>query len=391
VGNAELFDFDTVVDRCGTASEKWTMYEQRNILPLWLADMDFRSPPAVIRALHRRVDHGIFGYTHAPAELVNVILTMLKTSYDWDVQPDWLVWLPGLVTGLNVACRSVGVDGDDVLTAIPVYPPFLAAPKHSRRNLVTVPLAQDSGLWKFDVEMFEKAITPRTGLFLLCSPHNPVGRAFGREELSELVEVCIRHGLIICSDEIHCGLVLDKDKSHIPTATLGLEAAQRTITLMAPSKTFNLPGLGCAFAVVPNPELRNSFRKAMAGIVPYVNVFGYTAALAAYKDSEDWRLALLDYLRDNRELVAAAVDQMPGLAMSHIEATYLAWIDCRDAGLKNPVRFFEDAGVGLGNGAAFGGKGFVRLTFGCPRSILAEALEKMATAISAYERRQEQK
>jgi cysteine-S-conjugate beta-lyase len=390
VRNTKLFDFDTVIDRCGTASEKWTMYEQRNILPLWLADMDFPSPPTVIEALHRRVDHGVFGYTRVPDELVNVVLSMLKTSYGWDVEPDWLVWLPGLVTGLNVACRAVGTDEDDVLTAVPVYPPFLTAPRHSRRNLVSVPLVQGSGRWEFDFAMLERAITPRTGLFLLCSPHNPVGRAFSREELTELVRICVKHDLIICSDEIHCGLILDSDKPHVPTAALGSEAAERTITLMAPSKTFNLPGLGCAFAVIPNTELRRDFRKAMAGIVPYVNTLGYTAALVAYRDAGDWHSALLDYLRNNRDVVAKAISRMPGLSMSHVEATYLAWIDCREAGLKNPVRFFEDAGVGLGNGAAFGGQGFVRLTFGCPRSILEEALQKMVIAISAKERGHEQ-
>jgi cystathionine beta-lyase len=391
VNNKKQFDFDTVVDRCGTASEKWTMYEQRNILPLWLADMDFVSPPAVIEALHSRVDHGIFGYTHVPDDLVRVVLSMLKSSYGWQVEPDWLVWLPGLVTGLNVACRAVGTDDDDVLTAIPVYPPFLTAPRHSRRNLVTVPLVQDSGRWVFDFEVLESSITPRTKLFLLCSPHNPVGRAYTRDELTRLVEICIKHDLTICSDEIHCGLILDKDKNHVPTATLGPEAAERTITLMAPSKTYNLPGLGCAFAIIPDSELRKGFRQAMAGIVPYVNVLGYTAALVAYRDSTDWHLALLDYLRENRDIVTRAVENMAGLAMSHVEATYLAWIDCREVGLKNPVRFFEDAGVGLGNGAAFGGPGFVRLTFGCPRSILTEALDKMASSIAGKQQGVEHK
>jgi cysteine-S-conjugate beta-lyase len=388
--DSQLFDFDKVIDRCGTSSEKWTMYEQRRILPLWLADMDFLSPPAVIEALHRRVDHGIFGYTHVPDELVSVVLEMLGTTYGWEVEPDWLVWLPGLVTGLNVACRAVTADGDDVLTAVPVYPPFLTAPRHSLRNLVTVPLAQVAGRWAFDAATFERAITPRTRLFLLCNPHNPVGRAYSRSELTELIEICAKHDVIICSDEIHCGLILDKDKAHIPTATLGPEAAKRTITLMAPSKTFNLPGLGCAFAVIPNPGLRRDFRKAMAGVVPYVNTLGYTAALAAYRDAGDWHAGLLDYLRDNRDVVTRGVGQMAGLSMSHVEATYLAWIDCREAALKNPVRFFEDAGVGLGNGAAFGGQGFVRLTFGCPHSILTEALEKMATALSSKKERHDQ-
>lgn len=378
-----MFDFDTVIDRRGTSSEKWAMFEQRNILPLWLADMDFRSPPAVVEALRRRVDHGVFGYTHLPDELVQVVITMLEASYRWHVEREWLVWLPGLVTGLNVVCRGLAGEGDEVLTAVPVYPPFLTAPKHFRRHLVTVPLAQESGRWVFDLDSLERAVTGRTRLFLLCNPHNPVGRVYSRGELTSLADMCLRNNLIICSDEIHCGLILDKDKIHIPTATLGPEVADRTITLMSPSKTFNVPGLGCAFAVIPNPELRRGFRDAMAGIVPYVNALGYTAALAAYRDAGDWHSALLDYLRRNRELVTNAVNAMPGLSASQVEGTYLSWIDCREAALEKPVRFFEAAGVGLGNGAAFGGKGFVRLTFGCPRSILQVALGKMAVAISA--------
>jgi cysteine-S-conjugate beta-lyase len=377
----DVFDFDTPVDRLGTSSEKWAMYEQRNIVPVWLADMDFRSPPAVIEALHRRVEHGVFGYTAVPGDLVDAVLSLLQSDYGWEVEEEWLVWLPGLVTGLNVACRAVGDRGDDVLTAVPVYPPFLSAPGHVGRNLIRVPMIQDSGRWIFDFDRIEEAITTRTRLLIICNPHNPIGRVFSREELCELAQICERNDIVICSDEIHCGLVLDDDKAHIPTAVLSPEIARRTITFMAPSKTFNLPGLGCSFAVISDPDLRKSFRRAMAGIVPWVNTLAYTAALAAYRDSQDWRLALIDYLRENRELVESSVEAMPGVSMSHVEATYLAWIDTRATGIKNPVKFFEQAGVGLGNGKSFGGSGFVRLTFGCPRSLLSDVLEKMDRAL----------
>lgn len=381
MSHGQSFDFDTVINRVGASSDKWEMYEKRGILPFWLADMDFKSPPAVMEALHRRVDHGVFGYTFAPKELVDVVVSTLETSYGWKVQREWLVWLPGLVTGMNVACRAVGEDGDDVMTTVPVYPPFLSAPKHSRRNLVHAPLILSGGTWLVDFDRLTSSVTPRTRLFLLCNPHNPVGRVYSRGELTDLAEFCLRRDVVICSDEIHCDLILDQDKRHIPTATLGPEVAERTITLMAPSKTFNLPGLGCAFAFISNEELRKSFRKAMSGIVPHVNALGYTAALAAYRDGADWLTALLNYLRGNREIVQRAVNAMPGLSMTDVEATYLAWIDTREAGLKNPVRFFEDAGVGLGNGAAFGGPGYLRLTFGCPRSLLLEGLAKMERAL----------
>jgi cysteine-S-conjugate beta-lyase len=381
MSHGQSFDFDTVVNRVGTSSDKWEMYEQRGILPFWLADMDFKSPPAVIEALHQRVEHGVFGYTSAAEELVDVIVSMLETSYGWKVEREWLVWLPGLVTGMNVACRAVGEDGDDVMTTVPVYPPFLSAPKHSRRNLVNAPLMLSEGTWLVDFDRLAGSVTPRTRLFLLCNPHNPVGRVYSSEELTAIAEFCLAHKMVICSDEIHCDLIMDRDKRHIPTATLGPEIAERTITLMAPSKTFNLPGLGCAFAIISDDELRKSFRKAMSGIVPHVNALGYTAALAAYRDGADWLSSLLDYLRGNRDIVQRAVNAMPGLSMTHVEATYLAWIDTRETGLKNPVRFFEDAGVGLGNGAAFGGPGFLRLTFGCPRSMLLEGLGKMEAAL----------
>ncbi|MBI5251312.1 MAG: putative C-S lyase [Desulfomonile tiedjei] len=387
MNHMKLFDFDTHVHRIGTSSDKWTMYEQRGILPFWLADMDFKSPQAVMEALHQRVEHGVFGYTSAPKELVEVVICMLETAYGWKIESEWLVWLPGLVTGINIACRAVGEDGDDVLTAVPVYPPFLTAPKHSRRNSLRASLMLSDGKWGFDLERLENAATPRTSLFLLCNPHNPVGRAYSREELTAVADFCVKRDMVICSDEIHCDLILDQDKKHIPIATLGPDVAARTITLMAPSKTFNLPGLGCAFAVISNEDLRKRFRSAMAGIVPHVNALGYTAALAAYKHGAAWLSELLDYLRGNRDIVERAIDSMPGLSMTHVEATYLGWIDTREAGLKGPVKFFEAAGVGLGNGSAFDGRGFLRLTFGCPRSILMDGLGKMEASLSRLQRK----
>ncbi|UCD80647.1 MAG: PatB family C-S lyase [Desulfobacterales bacterium] len=376
------FDFDTPVERAGTASLKWEKYKGRDIIPLWVADMDFRSPPAVIRALKKRVDYGVFGYTVAPDELKEVVTAMLESKYAWKVQPEWLVWLPGMVTGLNVACRAVGEDGDDVMTAVPVYPPFLTAPGHFRRSLIKVPLKEDNNRWQFDFDRLEQSITDKTRLFILCNPHNPVGRVYKREELAALAAVCRKHDIVICSDEIHCDLILDRKKRHIPTATLDPEVASRTITLMAPSKTYNLPGLGCAFAVISEKALRRKFKKAMAGIVPEVNAMGYTAARAAFEDCADWQAALLDYLRGNRDAVKRAVARMPHLSMAPVEATYLAWIDVREAGLKNPSAFFEDAGVVLQDGIEFDGAGFLRLNFGCPRSLLETALNRMAAALA---------
>jgi len=378
------FDFSIAVERRNTASMKWDKYKGRDIIPLWVADMDFCSPPAIIEALHQRIDHGVFGYTIAPESLKNVVIERLQADYGWAIKPQWLVWLPGLVTGLNVACRAIGRDHDAVMTAVPVYPPFLTAPASSRRNIIKVPLVEKYNHWTFDFERLENAITPDTRLFLLCNPHNPVGRVFTRDELAELAGICEKHDLIICSDEIHCGLLLDEDNVHLPTATLDPAIARRTITLMSPSKTFNLPGLGCAFAVISDEKIRRQFIKATSGIVPLVNALGYAAAEAAYRDCADWHAQLLQYLRGNRETVVHAIADMPSLSMASPEATYLAWIDVRSVGLEDSVRFFEDAGVGLQDGLEFDGPGFVRLNFGCPRPLLEKALERMKSALEKH-------
>lgn len=380
-GKENGMDFDEIIDRSATASLKWERYRGRDILPLWVADMDFRSPPAVMDALRKRVAHGVFGYTLPPAELTDAVVAHVSEDFRWQIEPEWIVWLPGLVTGLNTACRAVGDNGDDVLTLTPVYPPFLTAPGLSGRNALTVPLVDNGRRWALDLESIEKAITPRTRLLLLCNPHNPVGRAYEEHELASLAEMCAQRGIIICSDEIHAGLVLDPGRRHIPIAALSRETALRTITLLAPSKTYNLPGLGCGFAIIPSPGLRQRFLGVAEGIVPHVNALGYTAALAAYRDSGKWYGELIGYLRENLALVEESIGRMPGLSMRHVEATYLAWIDCGNLNGGDPAAFFERAGVGLSDGRRFGGEGFVRLNFGCPRSILKMALERMERAV----------
>ncbi|HOP41813.1 MAG TPA: PatB family C-S lyase, partial [Geobacteraceae bacterium] len=320
---------------------------------------------------------------HPPEELVNVIVEYLNDQYNWSIDQEWIVWLPGLVSGINLSCLAVGDEGDEVLSAVPVYPPFLYAPRNARRNLATTSFVESDGRWVLDYADMERAITSRTRLLLLCNPHNPVGRALSREELSRIAELCERHKLFICSDEIHAGLILDKDKQHIPIATLSTETACRTITLLAPSKTFNLPGLGCAFAVIADPGLRGRFIQVMSGIVPQVNTLGYTAALNAYRDCAAWHRELLDYLRGNRELVDTAINSIEGLSMHPVEATYLAWIDTRNSGIDDPVSFLERAGVGLSRGEDFGGPGFVRLNFGCPRPLLRKALDRISAAFDS--------
>lgn len=375
-------DFDQVIDRSTTSAQKWTKYAGRDVIPMWVADMDFRSAPTIVEALRERAEHGVFGYTEPSAELNAAIVATLQRDHGWTIQPEWLMWLPGLVSGLNLVSRAIGEDGDDVVTATPVYHPFLTGPVHQRRTVTRVPLRLENGRWLWDFDRLEQSITPRTRLLLLCNPHNPVGRVFTRDELLQLARIAEKHGLGICSDEIHCGLVLDADTPHLPIATLGDDIAARTITLMAASKTFNLPGLGCAFAVVPNPELRARLSRAAAGIVPRVNIMGFVATLAAYRDSADWQRALIEYLRGNRDLVIEHVRKVPGLTITPIEATYLAWIGVDTHAIPEPAAFFEGAGVGLYDGRVFAGEGYVRLNFGCPRSLLLQALERLRVALA---------
>ena len=372
--------FDIPVDRRGTDSSKWQKYQGRNILPLWVADMDFRSPEAVIEALRARVEEGVFGYASPRPGLAEATCEWLARRHGWRIEADWLVWLPGLVTGINVCCRAVAVPGEAVLTTVPVYHPFLKAPGYHDQRLLTVPLHRDNGCWVWHRDELEAAITPDTRLLLLCSPHNPTGRVYRREELQELGEIAERHDLIICSDEIHADLVLDQHCRHLPTASLAPELAARTITLMAPSKTFNLAGLYCSYAVISDPGLRARFTRAMAGIVPKVNLMGYVAAEAAYRGGEDWLAECLDYLRGNHQRLLEAVNACPGLMMTPVEATYLAWIDTREADLADPAGFFEAAGLGFSDGGDFDGAGFVRWNFACHRDTLEEAIQRLQRA-----------
>ncbi|MDD2874642.1 MAG: aminotransferase class I/II-fold pyridoxal phosphate-dependent enzyme, partial [Azoarcus sp.] len=265
------FDFNRHPDRRGVPGEKWGRFTGRDILPLWVADMDFTAPPPVLEALHARIDHGVFGYTEPWPSLIEAVIDGIAQDHGWRVQPDWLVWLPGVVTGFNLACRAVGETGDGVFTATPVYPPFLFAPGNSDRRLITCPLELENGRWQWNREATAAAMDPHTRLFMLCNPHNPVGRVFDRDELAWIAALAEERDLVICSDEIHCGLVLDQDRPHIPIAALDEQVARRTITLMAPSKTWNIPALYSSFAIIPDAGLRQRYRHVMRGIVPQVN------------------------------------------------------------------------------------------------------------------------
>jgi len=379
VGNMTI-DFDAIIDRSQTSSSKYNKYRDTGILPLWVADMDFRSPEPVIEALIERARHGIFGYTQPPEELIELIIARLARLYGWHITAEDIVFIPGVVTGLNLACRAYAEPGEAVVTAVPIYPPFMSAPEYTERELIKVPAIYDDGKWEFPIEGFATAVKNRKGLHLLCNPYNPIGRMLTRDELEKIAEICLANDVVICSDEIHCDLVFD-GRRHIPTATLSREVAQHTVTLMAPSKTFNIAGFGGSFAVIENPSLRERFQHVKRGIVPGVNIMAYVSMLAAYRDGEPWYQAMMAYLQANRDYLFDAFREIPSIRMNHVEATYLAWLDVSALQLEDPPAFFEAAGLGMSEGFRFGDDRFMRLNFGCPRAVLEEAIERFKRAV----------
>lgn len=374
--------FDVVPNRLGTSSLKWSKYDSLDILPLWVADMDFRSPQCVIDFAEGICADGNFGYGICPSGLYDVVISRTQELYDWYIKQNWLIWLPGMVCGLNVTCRAFENESSQVITNTPVYPPFLSAPGNFGIASTRIPMLLENDRFTIDFDKLNNLETKEGDLFMLCHPHNPVGTNFSSEELEKLGEYIIERGLFICSDEIHCDLILDPALKHIPFASLSEQIAERTITLMAPSKTFNLPGFGCSFAVISNPDLRRRFKVAMKGIVPDPPAMGFRLAEEAYRNGEGWRDRLLIYLRSNRDFAFNEISKMEGLLPYSPEATYLLWIDARGISVDSPHSFFENAGVGLSDGSDFGAPGFLRLNLGCTRDLLEVAIDRMQIAVS---------
>jgi cysteine-S-conjugate beta-lyase len=382
-------DFDRIIDRRHSDSSKWNKYPA-DVLPLWVADMDFRAPDSVVKALRERVEHGIFGYGTEQPAFNRLFCDRLERLYGWRVAPEALVIVPGVIAGFNVAVRSVAAPGDGLLLLTPVYPPIRRVPKNVGLSSDEAELTREaSGRYTIDVDRVRAAIGPRTRALLLCNPHNPVGRVFEREELGRVAEICLSRGLVICSDEIHCDLVFS-GHAHTPIASLAPDIEARTITFMAPSKTFNLAGLKCSVAIIPDQRLRERFVATQLDLVRAVNTLGYTAMVAGYRDGQPWLDELLRYLEANRDVLVEYVRaHLPGVTLAAPEGLYLAWLDCRGARLPNddPYTFFlERARVGLNDGRDFGhgGVGFVRLNFACPRATLVEALERMHRALAQH-------
>ncbi len=376
------FDFDTLIPRRRTGCIK---YDRRPELdPFWVADMDFASAPVILEALHRRVDHGIFGYAQPHDGLIESVTDYLRDRRGATVPLDHIVHLGGLVPALSLSARAFCKSGEAVMTCTPVYPPFIGVHHDARVDLITVDHVLTDGQWSFDWEAMEDAVTPETKIFLLCNPQNPLGRVFSAAEVTRLAEFCEIHDLVLVSDEIHCDLIFDETATpHFSAINLPENLAKRTITLLSPSKTWNIAGLGYAIAVIPDDSIRRRFAGARGHTLSEINALSYYAAEAAYQQGEPWRHELMAYLKTNRDtLVDFIHTRCPGLAVVPGEATYLAWIDARGMGVENPAQEFEKkAGLFLSDGAYFGWPGWIRFNFGCPRARMLEGLEKIAAAL----------
>ena len=389
------FNFDEKLERRGTGSIKWDRYPDYE--PFWVADMDFRSPNCVVEAIQGRTEQGVFGYAMPHDGLVESVLGYLASMHKVETTADDLVHLPGMVPALSLACRAFTDPGDEVMICAPVYYPFFHVAKDSAATIVSVPhlraeasegeqAADDfKTTWRFDWDGMEAAVTDKTSMLILCNPQNPLGRVFRQAEVVQLAEFCERHDLILISDEIHCDLVLDSHQAHFSCLNLPQKFQSRLVTLMAPSKTYNIAGLGYTFAVIGDAELHRKFVAAKGCTVPEINLLAMVAAEAAYRHGEQWRQDLIAYLKSNRDILAEFVrNEMPQIVLHEHAATYLYWMDCSQLNESQPAEFFaKQGGVYLTDGRPFGSGSHVRFNFGCPQSQMMSGLEAMAKAVAA--------
>ena len=377
-------DFDSIIDRRCTESFKWHYYPE-DVLPMWLADMDFKAPEPVIQALTERVNHGVFGYGSRLEGLDDAILQHLVHFFDWTVNPEDLNFVCGVVTGFVHAIYSLTEPGESVLIQTPIYPPILRAPHATGRVAVHNRLIlKEDGKYEIDFDDFEEKVASGVKLFILCNPHNPVGRVFTREELTKMAEICLKYNVWICSDEIHNDLIFS-GYQHIPIANLSPDAAQITVTYLAPSKTFNIAGLSTSVVIAENPVIKDRLSQTLSMLLGHPNILGLHAARAAYLHGRPWLREVMHYLQANRDYLVNYVNEnLPGIRMWSPEGTFLGWLDCRQLEVESPHRFFlDEAKVGFNDGISFGedGQGFLRINFGCPRAMLDEGLVRMKTAL----------
>jgi len=374
------FNFDAPIHRRKTDSIRWDA-NSKDVIPLWVADMDFASPPCVVDALSARVQQGVFGYTHSPTALPEAIARYLKEHYAWEVDPSWIIFLPNVVSGLHTAVRQLTTPNQHVLIPRPVYHHLRLACTQAQRDFTELPLALEANRWVLPFARLAEFTKSATRLLLLCNPQNPGGTVFTRAELSQVADFCLANDILVCADEIHAGLVLDGNKRHIPLASLSQAISMNTVTLMSLNKTFNFPGAGLAWAVAENPLIRKAMQTDLHSTIADPSLFSYIATQAALDEGEPWRKALIEYLRENRHLVETRINANNLLHFAHSEASYLAWIDCSKLGLAKPQHLFLQHGVHLSPGSQFNEPKFVRLNFGTQRALLNQALDRMELAI----------
>lgn len=370
------FDFVTPVQRKNTASLKWQRYEQQDVIPMWVADMDLKSPPAVQKALQQAVERGVFGYGEVPAALNQAFIDWCASQYAWLVEEDWLVWIPGVVPGFNLAIEAWLSAEQGVLVQSPVYTPIRVLGHLRQRSSFDVPVSETVIQHKL-----ANFLQPETAAVVLCNPQNPLGKVYSRAELEALAKLAEEKDLLVIADEIWSDLLLEPNLRHVPFASVSSAAAARSVTLMAPSKTFNIAGLSCAVAVIPNPELRASYRKAMRGLMPDMNYLGLVAAQAAWQEGDAWLVALKVHLNANLDLLENWLKDFPQIGYQRPQATFVAWLDVSALPLADPMDAFLKGGVALSAGEAYGQASHVRLNFGCTAEQLQQALKRMAEVI----------
>ncbi|WP_238900015.1 PatB family C-S lyase [Clostridium sp. YIM B02500] len=367
-----MSDFDEVINRKNTSCSKWDG-QGGDYIPLWVADMDFKSPKPIINAIIKRTDHGVFGYTHDESSLKEIIYNFYKKEYNYKIKKEWIVLIPSVMPGATMACR---IANGDMMFNTPMYPHIRRLPGEVKCSAIEVPLKKFNGKYTFDFEAMQQKIDDNIKVFVLCNPHNPVGRVYSREELEELVKFCDENNLLLVSDEIHSELIFEG--KHIPVFTLNEKAKNISITLTSPAKTYNIPALPLGFAIIPNEEIQRKFKKEIYGVFGHPAVLSVEAFKSAYTECDQWKKELLQYLKENRDYVEERVCPIKGLKINHNEGTYLAWIDASEAGIEYPYKFFLDkAKIKFSDGADFGKKEFVRINFGCPRANLKEAFDRI--------------
>lgn len=386
------YDFDKVIVRYGTNAIKWDDLDKTfgaaDILPMWVADMDFEAPQPVVDAMVKRAQHGIYGYTAKPESFYSSISNWMEKRHGWHVENEWIDVSAGVVPAISLSILAYSEPGDKVLLQSPVYFPFFSTIENNNRVIVNSRLKYENHQYKIDFEDLELKLKSGVKLFILCNPHNPVGRVWSREELEKIGELCIRHNVVIVSDEIHSDLIFGKN-THIPIASISKELANRTVTCMAPSKTFNIAGLYTSVVIISDRALRDKFKQAITRLEAEAkNLFGIIALEAAYTHGEEWLEQALSYLEGNLDfLVDYFHTRIPKIKVLKPQGTYLAWLDCRELGMnqKDLVDFFiYKAKVGLNDGTVFGagGEGFMRLNAACPRSLLEEGLKRIENAVN---------